>query len=271
MIGARTGLYCLIGHPVSKSLSPVIHNAALRACGIDAVYLAFDVPPQSLGEAVRGLRVLSKGFNVTIPHKSAIMEYLDWIEGAAKAIGAVNTVKVEDGRLMGYNTDWHAIYELLKPYKIEKRPVILGAGGAARAVIYALKELGFSNMVVINRSVERAERLKEDFSKLGIKLDTRPLRTCLIPSQVDLFVNATPLGMYEESPILEGLVSRLSNAVVVDLAYSPQGTFLERLKPGRAFVSGLEILVEQAAKAFEIWTGVEAPRDEMKRAIGIEG
>lgn len=271
MIGPKTGLYCLIGHPVSKSLSPAIHNAALKACNIDAVYLAFDVSPQQLDKAVEGLRVLSKGFNVTIPHKSAIMKHLDWVEESARAIGAVNTVKVEDGRLMGYNTDWHAVYELLKPYKIERRPLILGAGGAARAVIYALKELGFQSMVVINRSIERAERLREDFSKLGVKLDTRPLSGCLIPWQVGLFVNATPLGMYEDSPILEKLVSRLSDAIVMDLAYSPQGTYLEKLNPGRVFISGMEILVEQAAKAFEIWTGVNAPRDEMRRAAGIEG
>lgn len=271
MIGPRTELYCLIGHPVSKSLSPAMFNRAFKVWRFDAVYLAFDVPPERLGKAVEGLRVLSKGFNVTIPHKSAIMEHLDWAEGAARAIGAVNTVKVEGEKLMGYNTDWQAVYELLEPYRVEGRPVILGAGGAARAVVYALKELGFTDIIIVNRGIERAKRLQEDFSKLGVKLEIRPLSADSFPPRLDLFVNATPLGMYEDSSILEELLPRLSNAIVVDLAYSPEGTCLERASPGRIFISGLEILVEQAARAFEIWTDLKAPRDEMRRAVGIEG
>jgi len=271
MIGPETKLYCLIGHPVSKSLSPKIHNAAFRARGIDAAYLAFDVPAERLENVVEGLRILSKGFNVTIPHKSAVLKHLDWMEDAVKAIGAVNTVKVDDGMLKGYNTDWQAIFSLLKPYMVEREVVILGAGGAARAVIYALKELGFRNVVVINRSIERAEKLASDFSRLGMDIDHRPLNMRLVPWQIGLFVNATPLGMYEDSPTLGNMVSRLSDAIVMDLAYSAQGTFLERLKPGKEFISGIEVLVEQAARAFEIWTGEEAPRDEMRRAAGIEG
>lgn len=265
MISAKTSLYCLIGRPVAKSLSPVIHNAAFKKLGMDAVYLAFEVKEEELEKVIGGLRYMAKGFNVTIPHKIRVIDLLDEVDSVARVVGAVNTVKVEDEKLYGINTDWKAIKTLLRSIDRVGPCIIVGAGGAARAALYALYDLGFKDITVMNRTLEKAEALALQFENA---VGSRPKVAGLNPElikDVKLFINATPMGMYDEPEFLKKVVGRIGGATVVDMAYSINGTFLERRI--EKVVSGLDVLVEQAAQALEFWTGLEAPRDVMKEAL----
>jgi len=268
----QTSLFGLIGHPVSKSLSPRIHNAAFKKLGINAVYIAFDVPEGGLTDVVKGFRYICRGFNVTIPHKSSIIPLLDEVDPVANKIGAVNTVKVEGGRLIGTNTDWSAFKLLLEPHLSEfENALILGAGGAAKACIYALYELGFKKITVLNRTLKRAEELRKELERKlsGVEITVRPLKADYV-SNPEVFVNATPMGMYGDPSFLKSVIDKVRRSIVVDMAYSVNGTFLDKTKPGIAYISGIDILVEQAAQAFEFWTGLKAPRDVMRRAVRHE-
>jgi shikimate dehydrogenase len=265
MISAKTSLYCLIGRPVAKSLSPAIHNAAFKKLGIDAVYLAFEVKEEELEKVIGGLRYMVKGFNVTIPYKIRVMDLLDRVDPVAKVVGAVNTVKVEEGELYGINTDWKAIRALLQDIDEVGPCIVVGAGGAARAALYALYDLGFKDITVMNRTLDRARALALQFENaLGFRPKVAGLDPGLV-KDVEVFINATPMGMYDEPEFLEKVVDRLGGATVVDMAYSRNGTFLERSV--EEVISGLDVLVEQAAQALEFWTGLKAPRDAMKEAL----
>ena len=190
MIDARTELYGIIGNPVRHSLSPVIHNGAFRRMGLNGVYLAFDV--KNLRETLSGVRGLGiRGLSVTLPFKTEVIPFLDRVEGAAERIKAVNTIANEGGKLIGYNTDWRGALEALEE-KVDlkgKKVVLLGAGGAARAIGFGLRERG-CQILVLNRSPGRAAELAKD-----LRCIQRPLSS-IDGLEADVIVNATSIGMY---------------------------------------------------------------------------
>ncbi len=267
-ISAKTALCGIILHPAAHTRSPLMHNAAFRAMGIDAVYLAFDVPPDALGSALAGIRALGlRQVAVSIPHKVAVMEYLDEIDEQARRIGAVNTVTLRDGRLCGSNSDWIGANRALER-EIElagKRAVVLGAGGAARAVVFGLIERG-ARVQVINRTVERAERLAKDLGAEGAGS-----LSDLAQLPYEILVNTTSVGLRcDASPVpLEHL---RANTVVMDAVYDPEETRLlrEARKCGAVPVAGKWMLVYQAAEQLRSWTGREVPVEVLADAFAFD-
>ncbi|MGQ9499298.1 MAG: shikimate dehydrogenase [Dissulfurimicrobium sp.] len=261
---AKTSLFGIIGHPTVHSLSPAMHNAAFRALGLNAVYLAFDVT--DLDAALAGIRGLDiKGVSVTIPHKEAVLRFLDEIDPVAHRIGAVNTIVNRSGRLFGMNTDYigalSAIEEVI-PVR-GRKVLVLGAGGAARAVCAGLADRGAA-VHVANRTPERAKALAEAFDLTWSGFER------LKDIEADILINTTSIGMYpdyNETPIEKGLL--MSFEVVMDIVYSPLKTRLlkEAGDAGCKTINGLKMLLYQAEAQFELWTGQKAPRDAMKEAL----
>jgi shikimate dehydrogenase len=242
-----------------------MHNAAFAALGVDAVYLAFDVPPADLAAAVEGARALRiRQLAVSIPHKEAIAAHLDELDDDARAIGAVNTVTRRDDRLCGANTDWlGAVRALEREGPIEgTRAVVLGAGGTARAVSFGLLRAG-AQVTVLNRTVERAERLA---GELGAKAGG-PLEA-LADLRHDILVNTTNVGLREDrSPIPAGALRKGSR--VLDAVYDPAKTRLlrEASEAGALTIGGKWMLVEQAREQLRLWTGQEIPPEVMANAF----
>jgi len=286
-ISAATKVLAIFGDPVDHSISPVMQGAALRASGIDMVYLAFRVPPVDLSRGVDALRVLGlHGLNITIPHKVAVMEFLDEVDDTASALGAVNTILNEGGVLKGYNTDSVGyIWSLENETDFMARgrsALVVGAGGAARAVVYGLAAGGVSSIVVANRTASKAERLCVELAEA---CPSTELRAAALGSsemegfleKTDLLVNATSLGLAGRG-ILDVPLERLpSHAVVSDVVYTPMETALLKKARGRGLTThgGLGMLVGQGAKSFEIWTGHKAPVEVMREAaleaLGLKG
>lgn len=271
-INASTRLAGIIGWPVEHSLSPAMHNAAFEALGLNWRYAAFPVPPELLGDAVRGLRALGiAGANVTIPHKEAVIPFLDVLSPAAKAIGAVNTICMDGKYLLGDNTDVHGFLAALDQAEVPlhgRRALVLGAGGSARAVVYGLLLRG-TQVFIQARTPARARRLADDMRAIVEGSQVEAVEQA--PAEVDLVVNCTPVGMWPhhdgENP-LPAEVRLHSGMAVMDLVYRPLETALlwqARLAGARA-VSGLEMLVWQGAVAFKHWTGQEAPVEVMRQA-----
>ncbi len=263
---AFTELYGIIGHPVRHSLSPAMHNAAFRSAGLNAVYLAFDV--EDLAGALAGARALGvKGMSVTIPHKEAVMAYLDEVDETARRIGAVNTVVNRDNRLFGLNTDAvGAVRALEEALPVtEKRIVVLGAGGSARAVVAGLVSAGAS-VHVANRTVEKARALASSWGASWSGLDAEALKGV----SGDVLVNTTSVGMEPKPdaiPVPPEFVGRFQ--VVMDIVYAPLKTMLLAVaeEHGAATVNGLRMLLHQAVAQFESWTGKEAPQKVMEEAL----
>jgi shikimate dehydrogenase len=267
--------YCIIGDPIHYSLSPGMQNAAFAALGLNCTYIAFRVPPSELKESMESLRSINiAGFNVTVPHKVEVMKHLDELDVTAKKAAAVNTVNNIEGIFRGYNTDIHGFIEPLRQRKMDFRGMnvlVLGAGGAARAVVAGLAEESgsISKVVIANRDVERAKELAKIGSGLGLKCETISLdRAQSASPDSDLIVNATTIGMNNE-PSLIDYDHIKKGSIVYDIVYRPVTTSLiENAKYAEAnVVYGYEMLVEQGAKAFEIWTGIQAPRDVMKKNL----
>ncbi len=268
-ISARTSLCGIILHPAEHTRSPAMHNAAFAALGIDALYLAFDVPSTALGEAVTGARALGlRQLAVSIPHKERVMEHLDEVDEVARRIGAVNTMTRREGRWVGSNTDWiGAVRALEREQKLEGiRAVVLGAGGAARAVVYGLVQQG-AEVFILNRTVSRARQLSEALGGAG----AGPLEDLsALPHNV--LVNATPVGLQERrSPVPADAIR--SGSLVMDTVYDPETTVLleEAKARGARPISGKWMLVYQAAAQLEIWSGRQAPIDVMARAFDRAG
>ncbi|ACS34097.1 shikimate dehydrogenase [Thermococcus gammatolerans] len=265
---AETRLYGLIGFPARHSLSPAMHNAAFRELGMNAVYLAFEVAPERLKMAVDGVRGLGiHGLNVTMPHKTTVIEHLDGLSGEAEEIGSVNTI-VNDGELIGYNTDGVGARRALEMVTSlrGKNVLIIGAGGAGRAIAYALSKV--SEVVVLNRTPEKARAL-ERFGVTGDRLTPENLRRYL--ANADVLINATPVGMNsDESPVPAELLRE--GLVVMDIVYKPLKTRLlrEAERRGCVTVDGLWMLVHQGAESFRLWTGKSVDPELMRRAA-LEG
>ncbi len=277
-ITGATGLAALLGSPVEHSQSPLIHNTAFQYLQLPCVYLAFDVKPENLEEAVEGLKAVNAiGFNLTMPHKQAVIPYLQGLSEEASIIGAVNTVKVEGIRLTGYNTDCQGFQLSLQDvgFKAEgKKAVIAGSGGAARSVALALAKEKVSQLVLLNRSLHRAEEiaemLQEATPEINVKvasLNQENLAREL--EEAELLVNSTPLGMDERGSesIVEDVSMLKPHLLVFDLLYYPPRTHLMKQAEaqGCKAVNGLNMLVWQAALAFEIWTGVPMPVEIVKK------
>jgi shikimate dehydrogenase len=270
MIDARTELYGVIGNPVRHSLSPMIHNGVFKRLGRNAVYLAFEV--KNLEEALRGIRGLGvRGVSVTTPFKTDVVPFLDKIEGLAKKIGAVNTIVNRGGRLIGYNTDCEgALGALEEKMNLRgKRVVLLGAGGAARAIGFGLKGRG-CQLIISNRSKRRGEGLSKE---LGCDyLPTSSLvRMKAGGLEADVIINATSLGMVpqdRETPIPRKLLKE--GMMVMDIVYQPLQTRLlrEAKEKGCLTVNGLEMFVRQGVAQLEIWTGRRLEIGRIKKDLG---
>nr|WP_294804365.1 shikimate dehydrogenase [uncultured Nitrososphaera sp.] len=269
--------YCIIGDPISHSLSPGMQNAAFSALNLNCTYLSFRVPAQELKESIESLRAINvAGFNVTIPHKVAVMEHLDELDATAKKAGAVNTVNNIEGIFKGYNTDIAGFIEPLRRRKFDFHTTVLllGAGGAARAIIAALAEEKTGKVVIANRDQKKAGELAKTGGDLGLLCETIALEDATkVSPEAGLIVNATSIGLDSEpSPIDSDHIKK--GSVVYDIVYRPVVTdLLEQAKFAEAHVVyGYEMLLEQGARAFEIWTGLPAPRDVMKKnLLGIFG
>lgn len=258
-----TNVFGVIGCPVGHSMSPAIHNHAFRSLNIEAFYHAFHVEKGELENAIIGIKALGiKGCNVTIPHKEAVIPLLDEIESTAKAIGAVNTVVNENGKLIGYNTDGKGFISSLKPYLTasleESRILMIGAGGAARAIYFSLAAEGAREIDLCNRTVSKAERLIEE---CPAQTRSRALSLQAAEKELnnyDIIVQTTSIGMHphvEEKPL--NLENIKSSAIVTDIIYNPIKTaFLkEAEEKGCTILDGTGMFVHQAALAFEHWTG----------------
>lgn len=278
-IGGDTRLLAVLGDPVRHSLSPVMHNAALEALGLDARYLALPVSADRLAAAVQGLAALGcAGFNVTIPHKERIAPLLTRLEPVARQLGAVNTVLPDGaGGWIGTNTDWEGFLEPLRQRPLAgRRALMLGNGGSGRAVLRAAAELGLAEVVVRGRDPQRLEALIAAATPWApplraIAWDT-PLDTVL--PQTCLVVNVTPVGMGHQStatPLEPAELALLpAGALVADLIYTPRPTRLlrEAAARGLATLDGLEMLVQQGAAALRLWTGrPDVPVAVMRQAV----
>ena len=271
--------FCIIGDPIDHSLSPSMQNAAFQALGLNCTYIAFKVARGELKGSIDSLRALRiSGFNVTVPHKVEVMEYLDELDTTAKRASAVNTVNSIEGIFKGYNTDIHGFIEPLLKRKVDfqgMNVLLLGAGGAARAAVASLSEQpGIKKLVIANRDSERAEVLSRMGSSLGLKCETVTLdEVHRVSPESDLIINATTIGMGGEPSMIDQKQIK-KGSIVYDMVYRPVTTdLIENAKYAQAaVVYGYEMLVEQGAKAFEIWTGIAAPREVMKKSLlGVFG
>ena len=254
MINSNTQLYCIFGNPVKHSQSPVIHNAFFQQHNINAVYLAFEI--DEISKAVTALKTFNiKGASITIPFKESIMDHLDWIDEDALNIGAVNTVKNKDGKLLGYNTDHNAAIIPLKPFGIKNKKIcLIGAGGAAQAIAYGIrKERG--NLVITNRNRERGEKLALKFHADFISQDDL---NSLDTINADIIINTTPIGMTPDIADLSFPLNLLNpKMVVMDIVYTPIKTklLLEARKKGCKTIDGLSMFMHQGVAQFKLWTG----------------
>ncbi len=257
-------LYGILGHPISGSLSPIIQNIVLERLG--AKYIPFDVKPDDFDTAVAGLKVLSDGFNVTIPYKRTILRHIDELFGFARDIKVVNTVRVKAGRLEGFNTDVTALISLLKERGLKIAGLsclIVGAGGAARAAVAALKELGCNDYGIFNRTPQNTKEL------IGVIKEGGSSAEEVLPNvdvhKWNILVNATPMGMYDDDSILMKIQNAGHFSLVIDFAYKRGSTRLAN-EAGVA-ISGLDLLIEQAAQSIKIWTGLDPDRRAMRGGI----
>jgi shikimate dehydrogenase len=277
-VNGTTTILAIIGHPVRHSLSPIMQNSALRASGLNFVYVPFDVAPEGLGAAVAGLKALGvAGFNVTIPHKTQIMQYLDELDASADAAGAVNTVKNDGGRLVGYNTDGDGlIRSIANEFEFDVRGAaiaIIGAGGAARGATAALCRAGAGRIIIANRTHEKASLLASEMtlrfpgSELSVVSGFKELEECL--ANIDLLLNTTSLGMNRDNPPVVRLTGLPRTARVYDMVYAPRVTPLlnEAARLGLKGANGLGMLAAQGELAFTIWTGMTPPFGLMKSVI----
>jgi shikimate dehydrogenase len=277
-ISGTTKLVGIFGYPVQHSFSPIIHNTAFSFLGLDYIYVPYCVPPDKLPLAIQALGSLGiKGVNITIPHKEAVIPFLAQISSEAKLIGAVNTIKVdEQNQLIGYNTDGLGfINALLADLNISvtgKSMLILGAGGGARAVSIQSAISGIKQIYIMDIDQQRTQKLVSDIQASNTQVEVNAIEQQQIKSilpLVDILVNATPIGMQPNDPLLitpEWLYPELK---VFDLIYNPLETKLVKIakEHGCSAANGLNMLIQQGAASFEIWTGIKPPVEIMRQAI----
>ena len=281
-VKSTTRIYGIFGHPIEHSLSPVMQNNAFSELDLDSVYVAFDVPPPNISDAVGAIRALGiSGINVTIPHKETIMTHLDEISSDAMLVGAVNTISNVEGRLIGFNTDVGGLLRALKDdleFTPEGKKVFLvGAGGAARAVVVGLGRNYVSEIIIANRTLSKAEDLAKEFGDHFPKVEIKAVmlsdeaRIKQYIGGSDLLINASSAGMKGENPLELPLYLLPKSSAIYDLVYEPKDTPLvrEAKKAGIKSASGHSMLLFQGAEAFEIWTGLVAPVRTMRKALDL--
>jgi shikimate dehydrogenase len=276
VISGKTRVCGVIGDPIEHSLSPTIHNAAFDHLKLDFVFLAFRVKAADLENAVRGMRGLSiHGLNVTMPHKSTVIDFLDEVDATVQFLGSSNTILNKDGKLSGFNTDGVGALKALRENGVvlsEKKVLLLGAGGAAKAIAFSLaKEVG--ELTILNRTAEKAKELAETLGRMfnkkvvGGGLSSDAIAKNLRDS--DILINATSVGM--KPNLTQSLVAPQwlkSDLAVMDIVYNPVETKLAKdaKAAGAKVISGVEMLIYQGVASFEIWTGCSAPIEIMRRA-----
>ena len=274
-IKGSTNIVGLIGHPVEHSFSPPMHNAAFDALNMDYAYVAFDVNPNDLKSAIEGAESLNiKGFNVTIPHKVDVMQYLDDLDEVARLIGAVNTIDFKN--LKGYNTDGIGAVKAIEEVTSikNKNVVVAGAGGASRAISFYIAKYGAESLTILNRNEAKAESLASDVSDSGLIGEVASDSINAIGNYMesaDVLIDATPLGMHpniNDEPIVKADMMD-EDLVVFDAVYNPNETVLikEAIKANAKPVYGIKMLLYQGAESFKIWTGKTAPVDVMEKAL----
>jgi shikimate dehydrogenase len=276
VISGKTRVCGVIGDPIEHSLSPTIHNAAFDHLKLDFVFLAFRVKAADLENAVQGMRGLGiHGLNVTMPHKSTVIGYLDKVDSTVKFLGSANTILNNDGVLSGFNTDGVGALKALRENGAglsEKKVLLLGAGGAAKAIAFSLAE-EVGELAILNRAAEKAKELAEALGRIfnkkivGGSLSSDAIAKNLQDS--DVLINATSVGMHPEAN--QSIVAPQwlrSDLTVMDIVYNPVETKLARdaKAAGAKVISGVEMLIYQGAASFEIWTGCSAPVEVMRRA-----
>ena len=277
-ITGQTKIVGIIGDPIKHSRSPLIHNAAIAALGLDYVYVPFYVQSDSLGAAIEGFKATNvDGINVTIPHKQNVMSYLDEISREATLIGAVNTLIFKDGAIIGENTDAPGFLQAMQEDGLDVpqggSAVVIGAGGSARAIVVALALAGVRTICITNRTVSRAVALATDLSEktgisiYGIGLDDSKLPHAVRTSQ--LIVNTASTSMDVSHPLLIDPEWLEPHSIVYDIVYTPPETRLLQAAAQKdcLTVGGLGMLVHQGAIAFEKWTGVNPPVEIMRQAL----
>ncbi len=280
----KAELVAVLGQPVAENPTGVMQEAAFAASGLNWRYLNLEVPPEQLANAVTGMRALGfKGFNLTIPHKVAVIPHLDALSMEAQLIGAVNTVRCENGRLIGENTDGKGFLRALRQDAgidpAGKRVALLGAGGAARAIAAEMLLAGAAGLTVLNRGVERGQSMVEHLKQAASgDIGFIPWEgTFLVPSDADILVNATSVGLYPRGNAMPdiSLAAAKQDLLVADVVFNPPVTALLKLARDRALpvLDGLSMLVYQGVIGFELWTGRQAPEVVMKsalrRALGV--
>lgn len=277
MITGKTKVVGVIGHPIEHSMSPPMHNNAFKQLDMDWVYVAFHVLPENIGKLMESCKTLDiKGLNVTIPHKTAVIPFLDEIDPIAEKIGAVNTIQFKNGISKGYNTDGlGAIKSLQKHTSLEEKNVlILGAGGASKAISFTLINENINSLTIANRSQDNALKLIDNIKQhTGFKkieyVDIKDADEII--NDVDIIINTTPIGMYPnhnvDAPIKTDKIN--DNHVVMDIIYNPLETVLlkESRLNGAKTINGTSMLINQGLVSFEIFTGMEASYESFEEAL----
>ncbi len=268
----------ILGYPIGHSLSPVMHNLTLQKMGLNYTYLPLEVKPDDIGKAVEAIRVFNMaGVNVTIPHKEKVISYLDDLSVPARACGAVNLIKNEDGKLVGYNTDGPGFVAGLKEegIRIKGQVVLIGAGGAARAVAYAMAMEKAKTLTFLDIDIYKAKALADfveettGVKSYGLEMNKKTFKD--IASQADIIINCSPIGMYprvNESPV-DNIDMVKEQVVLCDLIYNPGQTKLLAMgkAKGLAIINGLPMFVHQGALTLKILIGEDPPISYMKEVI----
>jgi len=278
----------IIGYPIGHTLSPLIHNTAIKHIGLDYIYLPFEVKKENIALAIGGLKGLGiKGINVTIPHKESVIPYLETLDDNAKFIGAVNTIKLEDDKIKGYNTDGLGFLKSLKIDAKEdvkgKNIIILGAGGSARAIAIQMALEKANSVIIANRTVGRGKKLAE-YTKLKVhdpssgwvprkpKVKAIALNDSLLVEyfrEADIIINTTSIGMKDNDNPLFPYNYITNKHLVCDIVYKPIETNLlkEALLRGARILNGLGMLIYQGSLSFKIWTGHEMPVEIVRKTL----
>ena len=264
--------YAVIGDPIDHSLSPNIHNAAFKELNMDCTYIAYRIPKDELFEGLESLKKINiSGFNVTIPHKVEVMKYIDKVDEDCSLIGAANTISNENNILKGYNTDMDGFLDPFHRRNInikDLQVLLLGAGGAARAIIAGLVKENVESIMIANRTEDNANSLSQFANKIGMNVTTSLLSDVEDVGKYDLIINATSVGLKNESsPISTKNIRK--DSVVYDIVYNPMNTDLIKCakEKGAIIIYGYEMLLGQAIRAFEIWHKTKAPYEVMKKAV----
>ena len=269
MINGKTKIIGIFGDPIEHTLSPLMHNAAFKHLKLNYCYVPFSVKREQLKEAVQAIKALNLiGVNITVPHKEAVIQYLNQLSEEARYIGAVNTILNENGKLKGFNTDARGFIISLQKEKVsvkDKNILILGAGGAAKAIAYGvLKEGG--NLYIFNRTLSKAYKIRDSLSGIG-KIEVIEELNNQVMEKIHIIINATSLGLKENDPMPLNPALLKKKHIFYDIVYPETPIMREAKKIGCKTIGGLGMLLWQAALAFEIWTSKPAPVKVMKKIL----